>query len=288
MISSLPKATKKPTLTKVVASVRREVALRAAPDLEDAVEDRARGEGEEGELQRLRLHPVAERGAHEQRGRRRPGRRARASARTGGVSASSGPMMPKPSVALWRAKPTISVVASATSPAWAETPMARPSLKLCTPMAIAISIPMRSALGTGRASVASGEPLEHERLRSAGDRRGRAAEHPALEGAQAHQAGAEADDGHRQQPGEAAPGGLARLRLLERPLDDLVASARRRRRSRKASTPAEAMHAARRVPLATWRRRASGSPRKIVKPGDGAEEEGLLVGHTGPLGLGGE
>ena len=53
--------------------------------------------------------------------------------------------MPKPSVALCSAKPTISVPASAVSPARAETPMARPSEKLWMPIAVAMSMPSVSA-----------------------------------------------------------------------------------------------------------------------------------------------
>jgi hypothetical protein len=54
-------------------------------------------------------------------------------------------MIPKPSVELCSANPMISWVASAISPACAETPMASPSAKLCTPIAAAITIPVRSA-----------------------------------------------------------------------------------------------------------------------------------------------
>ena len=54
-------------------------------------------------------------------------------------------MIPKPSVALCSAKPTISTVARPISPARAETPIARPSAKLCRPIAAAMIIPVRSA-----------------------------------------------------------------------------------------------------------------------------------------------
>ena len=54
--------------------------------------------------------------------------------------------MPKPSVELCSAKPMMSTVARPISPAWAETPMARPSAKLCSPMATAMTIAVRSAL----------------------------------------------------------------------------------------------------------------------------------------------
>ena len=53
--------------------------------------------------------------------------------------------MPNPSVALCSAKPMISTVARLISPALAETPIASPSAKLCTPIARAIVIPVRSA-----------------------------------------------------------------------------------------------------------------------------------------------
>jgi hypothetical protein len=43
--------------------------------------------------------------------------------------------MPKPQVALCRAKPMMSTVARLISPAFAETPMARPSAKLWIPIA---------------------------------------------------------------------------------------------------------------------------------------------------------
>jgi hypothetical protein len=54
-------------------------------------------------------------------------------------------MIPKPSVALWSAKPTISTTASVISPVLAETPIASPSAKLCSPIAVAIVIPVLSA-----------------------------------------------------------------------------------------------------------------------------------------------
>jgi hypothetical protein len=54
-------------------------------------------------------------------------------------------MIPKPSVALWTAKPTIKTVARPISPVLAETPIARPSAKLWRPIAAAIVIPVRSA-----------------------------------------------------------------------------------------------------------------------------------------------
>ena len=53
--------------------------------------------------------------------------------------------MPKPSVALCRLKPMISTVARPTAPAFADTPIARPSAKLCRPIAVAITIPVCSA-----------------------------------------------------------------------------------------------------------------------------------------------
>ena len=54
--------------------------------------------------------------------------------------------MPKPSVALWAPKPMISTVASPTAPVAAETPIASPSARLCSPIATATVSPVRSAL----------------------------------------------------------------------------------------------------------------------------------------------
>ena len=51
--------------------------------------------------------------------------------------------MPKPSVELWSANPMISTVARPISPACAETPMARPSAKLWSPIATAMTIAVR-------------------------------------------------------------------------------------------------------------------------------------------------
>src|SRR5581483_7726825 len=48
--------------------------------------------------------------------------------------------MPKPSVALWSAKPTTKVVASNVEFSAAAAPIPRPSAKLCRPMPIAISM----------------------------------------------------------------------------------------------------------------------------------------------------
>ena len=45
----------------------------------------------------------------------------------------------------------MSTVARPISPAWAETPMARPSAKLCSPMATAMTIAVRSALRSSAA-----------------------------------------------------------------------------------------------------------------------------------------
>ena len=61
--------------------------------------------------------------------------------------------MPKPSVALCKAKPMIRTVASPISPARAETPIARPSAKLWTPIAVAMIRP--SAERGPRAALAS-------------------------------------------------------------------------------------------------------------------------------------
>ncbi len=63
-------------------------------------------------------------------------------------------MIPKPSVALWIAKPMIRTVASPISPLLAETPIARPSAKLWSPIAAAIVIPTRIAW-----ALAVSEPL---------------------------------------------------------------------------------------------------------------------------------
>ena len=64
--------------------------------------------------------------------------------------------MPKPSVALWSAKPTIRVAASETSPEREATPIARPSAKLWSPIAMAIIIPSDNA--ARRACSASPSP----------------------------------------------------------------------------------------------------------------------------------
>ena len=80
-----------------------------------------------------------------------------------------GPQMPKPSVALCRPKPMISVTARLISLAAAAWPIASPSPKLWTPMPIAISSASCSA---GREPV---EPAAAARTRRARRRRGRRA-----------------------------------------------------------------------------------------------------------------
>ena len=55
------------------------------------------------------------------------------------LSAASGATMPKPSVALCRAKPMTSTVAKAISLLAAACPIANPSAKLCSPIPMAIS-----------------------------------------------------------------------------------------------------------------------------------------------------
>ena len=61
------------------------------------------------------------------------------------TSAARGATIPKPSVALWSAKPITSSVASAISLLAAAWPIARPSAKLCRPMPTAINSESRRA-----------------------------------------------------------------------------------------------------------------------------------------------
>jgi len=64
---------------------------------------------------------------------------------SGATSPASGATMPNPSVALWRANPMTSRVASATSSRAADCPIASPSAKLCRPMPTAMSSANRRA-----------------------------------------------------------------------------------------------------------------------------------------------
>src|SRR5919197_385685 len=76
--------------------------------------------------------------------------------------------MPKPSVALWSAKPTISTVANPISPARADTPIARPSAKLWRPIAAAIVMPVRSAAALAADASAATRETAAEQQREPG------------------------------------------------------------------------------------------------------------------------
>ena len=54
------------------------------------------------------------------------------------MSPDSGAQMPKPSVALWSAKPITSTIARLISSLAADWPIASPSEKLCRPMPVAM------------------------------------------------------------------------------------------------------------------------------------------------------
>ena len=55
------------------------------------------------------------------------------------VSVVIGAAMPKPSVMLWSAKPTASTPVNAIAPTWADSPMASPSDRLCSPSPVAMA-----------------------------------------------------------------------------------------------------------------------------------------------------
>lgn len=57
---------------------------------------------------------------------------------SGPLSPANGATKPKPSVALWSANPTTSTPTKAICPAAAGCPIARPFVKLCTPIPAAI------------------------------------------------------------------------------------------------------------------------------------------------------
>ena len=130
--------------------------------------------------------------------------------------------MPKPSVALCSAKPMIRTVARPISPVLAETPIARPSAKLCRPIAAAIVMPVRSARGAGRALAAEGLRLldGHRVGRATGDRRAAVdAAHPALDHRQPALPAAKPPPSSSA-PERLAEAPLAVLEALDRVLDD--------------------------------------------------------------------
>src|SRR3954453_4051866 len=96
-----------------------------------------------------------------------------ASQRQEGLMSPSGPMIPKPSVALCNATPMISTVARPISPARAETPIARPAAKVCRLMAAATTTAVRRA-----ALDAADKAVVRPQFRRAHDRRRLAAGDP--------------------------------------------------------------------------------------------------------------
>src|SRR5947209_391758 len=121
-----------------------------------------------------------------------------------GRTAPSGPMMPKPSVALWRAKPMIRTVARVTAPALAETPIASPSAKLWSPIAVAMTRPVWSARRRAR-SVCSPSLAASSASIPSSDRAERADDAEAL----GRVVEGEADDQDRREGDRPGPGGDA-------------------------------------------------------------------------------
>ena len=122
--------------------------------------------------------------------------------------------MPKPSVALWRAKPITSVSASATSPLPADWPMARPSEKLCRPMPVAIMSASQAAdvkpdrAGTFELGSRCSARAEHLLAALGAD--------PAVVVDEAHQPDAGAEREQRSEPRELEPRPALVDGLLER------------------------------------------------------------------------
>ena len=134
--------------------------------------------------------------------------------------------MPKPSVALWRPKPTIRTTARLISPEAPAWPMASPSEKLCRPMPVAINTrePRRSR-----------ERRDPRLLELGGGRRTGPERrlvplplHPAVVVDEAHQPDGEADREQGRVPGEVRPApavhrtGERLVHRLDRAVDHVV------------------------------------------------------------------
>ena len=186
--------------------------------LDDDVEDRAGGEREEADRDRLADPAPARSECRGRSGRRRSGRADRGSATT---AAPRSPIAARrcrsPSVALCSPKPMIRASASAISSCAADCPIASPSEKLCRPMPVAISS------ASQRAGRQADEPVPR-RTRQPTRRPGRAspcsrcARDPAVVVDEGHQPGRRAGGEQDREPGEPRP----RAAVVDRPFQRLL------------------------------------------------------------------